>query len=143
MAVIALFLASVAISQYYNAERRAGNQKIRLAQIGKLQFKGKVINSKVYKYGGKNYYLVCVKLDSANVQAFYIYNDLDCLRIKNGIATLPAGYLNHTLGIVDSVAVNINNSGKIVFHYKDNARDVFPLGFNPMGLSESDMNTCN
>jgi hypothetical protein len=143
MAAIALFLASVVISQSFNAERKLKEQKIRLSQIGKLQFKGKVINSKIYRYVGKNYYLVCVKLDSTSVQDFYIFNDLDCIKIKNGIATFAAGYLNHTLGVVDSVAVNINNSGKVIFHYKGNARDVLPLGFDPMGLKESDMNTCN
>jgi type 1 fimbria pilin len=50
MAAIALFLASVVISQSFNAERKLKEQKIRLSQIGKLQFKGKVINSKVYRY---------------------------------------------------------------------------------------------
>jgi hypothetical protein len=143
MGLIALFLVSVAISQYFNSIRKAEQQKTRLSQIGRLHFKGKVISSKVYRYVGKNYYMVCVKLDSANVKDFYIYNDLDCIKIKNGIATFAAGYLNHTLGIVDSVNVNINNSGKIIFHYKGNARDELPLGFDPMGLKERDMNVCD
>jgi hypothetical protein len=143
MAIIACFLVSVVISQYYNAQRNAVEQKIHLQEIGKLQFKGKVIHSKTYRYFGKNYYLVCVKLDSANVKNFYVYNNLDCIKIKDSIATFAAGYLNHTLGVVDSVAVNINNSGKIIFHYKGNARDELPLGFNPMGLTKKDLNACN
>jgi hypothetical protein len=143
MAVIALFLISVIVSQSYNAERNANEQKIRLTEIGRLQFKGRVINSKVYRYFGKNYYMVCVKIDSANVKNLYIFNNLDCIKIKNGIATFAAGYLNHILGVVDSVAVNINNSGKIIFHYKGNARDELPLGFDPKGLKESDLNACN
>jgi hypothetical protein len=143
MAIIGLFLISVVVSQSFNAERKAKEQKIRMEQIGKLQFKGKVINSKVYKYYGKNCYIVCVKLDSTSVKNFYIFNTLDCIKIKNGIATFAAGYLNHTLGVVDSVAVNINNSGKVIFHYKDDARDELPLAFSPMGLKESDMNACN
>jgi hypothetical protein len=143
MAVIAVFMASVVISQYFNLQRKAKEHKIRLETIGKLQFRGKVINSKVYKYGTKNCYIICVKIDSANVKDFYIYNGLDCLKIKNGIATLPAGYLNHTLGVVDSVAVNINNNGGIMFHYKGNVRDERPLAFDPTGVSESDMNACN
>jgi len=142
MAVVAFFLISVIVSQTNNAERKAEQQKIREKEIGKLQFKGKVISSKIYKYYGKNYYLVCVKLDSANVHYFYIYNDLDCIKIKNGIATFSAGYLNHVLGPVDSVAANINNSGKVEFHYKGNARDEYPMAFDPMGLKENDLNSC-
>jgi hypothetical protein len=143
MAIGAAFLVCMIVSQYFNVQRKAKEHKIRLETIGKLQFRGKVVNSKVYKYGTKNCYIICVKLDSANVKDFYIYNDLDCLKIKNGIATLPAGYLNHTLGVVDSVAVNINNSGQIMYHYKGNVRDERPLAFDPTGVSESDLNTCN
>ena len=143
MAVVAFFLISVILSQYYNAERSAKEQKIRKAEIGHLQFKGKVTGSKVYRYFGKNYYIACVKLDSSNVKSLYIYNNLDCIKIKNGVATFSAGYLNHILGVVDSVAVNINDSGKVIFHYKGNARDERPLGFDPLGLKESDLNACN
>ena len=143
MAVFAFFLISIIISQSFNAQRKADEQKIRKAEIGKLQFKGKVISSKIYRYYGKNYYLVCVKLDSANVKNLYVFNNLDCIKIKNGMATFAAGYLNHVLGTVDSVAVNINNSGKVIFHYKNYARDEHPLGFDPMGLKESDLNACN
>ena len=142
MGLIALFLCSVFISQFYNMQRKAADQKTRLEQIGKLQFKGKVINTKNYKYYGKNYYIVCVKLDST-ANDIYIYNDLDCIKIKHGIATFSAGFLNHTLGAADSIAVNINNSDKIVFHYKDNAEEKFPLGFEPMGMHEDDLKACD
>lgn len=143
IAVIAFFLISVIVSQSNNAQRKADEQKTRQRELGKLQFKGKVISSKTYKYYGKNYYLVCVKLDSASVHDFYIYNDLDCIKIKNGIATFSAGYLNHVLGAVDSVSANINGNGKVVFHYKGNARDEYPLAFDPMGLKESDLSACD
>jgi len=143
MAVVACFLVSVIISQYYNAERKAAEEKIHLQQVGKLQFKGKVVNSRKYRYFGKNYYIVCVKLDSGSVKNFYVYNNLDCLKIKDSIATFSAGYLNPVLGVVDSVAVNINNSGQIIFHYKGNARDELPLKFDPLGLTENDLKACN
>src|ERR1700742_2955013 len=102
MGLVALFLASVAISQYFNNLRKAEQQKIRLTQIGSLHFKGKVISSRVYKYYGKNCYQVCLKLDTPGEPDFYIFNELDCIRIKNNIATFAAGYLDHTLGVVDS-----------------------------------------
>ncbi|HEY5326545.1 MAG TPA: hypothetical protein VIJ27_06060 [Mucilaginibacter sp.] len=132
MGIFALFLVSMVVSQYYNAARKAGLQKVRKAEFGKLQFKGTVINHKVYRYMNKNYYQVCVKLDSANMKELTIFNEDDCVKIKDGIAAFSAGYLNNILGPVDSVAVNINNSGQIIYHYKGNARDEHPLGFDPM-----------
>ena len=143
MGIFALFLVCMVVSQYFNAVRKAELQKVRKAEFGKLQFKGMVINHKVYRYMNKNYYQVCVKLDSANIKELNIFNDNDCIEIKNGIATFSAGYLNNILGPVDSVAVNINNSGQIIYHYKANARDEHPLGFDPMGLTKSDLNACN
>ena len=143
MGLIALFLISVIITQSYNVARKAKDEKQRVAEIGKLQFKGKVISTHIYKYYGKNYYIACVKLDSSNVKSLHIYNDLDCIQIKDSIATFSAGYLNNILGPIDSVAVNINNSGKVIFHYKSHARNEYLLGFDPFGLKESDLNACN
>ena len=87
--------------------------------------------------------MICVKLDSASMKNLYVFNDLDCIKIKNGAATFAAGYLNHVLGVVDSVAVNINNSGRVIFYYKNYARDERSLGFDPIGLKESDLNSYN
>jgi hypothetical protein len=143
MAIIAFFLISIIVSQSNNAQRKADKQKTRQKELGKLQFKGKVIGSKIYKYYGKNYYLVCVKVDASSVSDFYIYNDLDCIKIKNHIATFSAGYLDNVLGMVDSVSANMNDDGKVIFHYRGNARDEYPLAFDPMGLRERDLNACN
>ena len=142
MFVVAAFLVCVVVSQYNNTLRKAAEQKIRLSQIGKLHFKGKVINSKIYRYYGKNYYMICVKLDSTNIKNFFVYNNLDCLKVKNGIATFSAGYLNHTLGMVDSVEANMNNSGKVIYYYSAHAKDSSPLGFAPNGLHEDDLKSC-
>jgi hypothetical protein len=142
MGIFALFLVSMIVSQYYNALNKAELQKKRKAEYGKLQFNGKVVNYRVYKYMNKNYYQICVKLDSAKTKDFFIYNDDDALTIKNGMATFSAGYLNHILGPADSVSVNANNSAQIVYHYKDNALNETPLGFDPMGLQKSDLNSC-
>jgi hypothetical protein len=143
MGIAAVFLISVIISQSYNAQRNGDEQKIREKEIGKLQFRGRVISSKTYRYFGKNYLLACIKLDSANVKSLYVYNDIDCIKIKNGIATMPVGYLNNILGPVDSVAFNINNSGKVTFHYKNKAVHQLLLGCDPFGLPESELNACN
>jgi hypothetical protein len=143
MGVVALFLVSMIISQYYNALNKAELVKKRKAEYGSLQFSGKVSSYKVYRYMNKNYYKICVKLDSPNVKPMHIFDDDDAINIKGGIATFSAGYLNHILGPADSVAVNAGNSGKIVFHYAANVLDERTLGFDPMGLRESDLLACN
>lgn len=143
MGIIALFLMGVVTTRTCNAIRKAKDQKTRKAEFGKLQFKGKVIGSKTYRYFNKNYYVVCVKLDSTSVNNLYIFNNLDGIRIRNGIAAFAAGYLNPVLGVADSVSVNMNNSGKVEFYYKAHALETRPLGFDLMGVKESDLNTCN
>jgi hypothetical protein len=143
MGIFAVFMVSMIISSYYNAMRKADVQKARMAAFGKVQFKGKVTSYRQYKFMNKPAYQVCVKLDSGNVNSLYIYNDNDALKIKDSIATFSAGYLINILGPIDSVAVNIGNSGKIFFHYKAKAWDEHPLGFDPNGLQKSDLNYCN
>ncbi len=142
MALGAIFMVSLVVSQLFNAQRKAREHQIRVSLLGNLHFKGKVISSKNYRYYGKIYYQVCVKLDSVNVKNFYVYNDLDCLRIKDSIATFSAGYLNHTLGVADSVEANMKNSGKLVLYYRGHAKDSAPLGFDPKGLHEDDLKNC-
>ena len=88
-------------------------------------------------------YQVCVKLDSSNVSNLYIYNENDALKIKNGVATFSAGYLINILGPIDSVAFNIDNSGKIFYHYAAKAWDQHTIGFDTNGLQKSDLNFCN
>jgi hypothetical protein len=143
MGVIALFLVSMLFTQSYNATRHAKEQKQRAAYLGKVQFKGKVTGIKTYRYFGKNYYQVCVKLDTTTADTLNIYNELDCIRIKNDRATFSAGYLNPVLGAADSIAANIDNSGKVVFHYRAHAIETRPFGFDPMGLKRSDLDWCN
>jgi hypothetical protein len=143
MAVIAGFLVCVIVSQLYNAGRKDGEQKIHVEKISKLQFKGRVTGSKRYTYFRKNFYRVCVTLDSSSVKSLYIYNNRDCIKINNGVATFSAGFLDPKSGIADSVAANIHNSGKLIFYYPNRSRQEVPLGFNARGLTESDLKACD
>jgi len=143
MGLFALFFVSMIISSYFNAMHKADLQKTRKAQYGKLQFKGKVINFRQYKFMNKPAYQVCIKLDSCNVKSLYIYNENDALKIKDSVATFSAGYLINILGPIDSVAFNIDNSGKVFYHYKAKAWDEHPISFDPFGLQKSDLNYCN
>ena len=144
MGLFALFLVSIIISQYYNTLNKAELQKKRKAEYGNLHFSGKVAATKVYRYLNKNYYKICVKIDSsANIKPIEIYNDDDALHIDNGTATFSAGYLNHILGPADSVTVNTGNNGKVIFYYAGGVSDSRKFAFEPMGLSKNDLEGCN
>jgi hypothetical protein len=142
MGIFALFLVSMIISQYYNALSNAERQKKRKAEFGTLQFSGKVVNFRPYRYLNKNYYQICVKIDSVKLKDFLVFNEDDCLSIKNNMATFAAGYLDHILGPADSVDVNMGNSGKIAYYYKNDAVTKIPMEFDPMGLQKSDLTSC-
>ncbi|HZY35650.1 MAG TPA: hypothetical protein VFE53_03315 [Mucilaginibacter sp.] len=143
MGIGALFLISLVISQYYNALNQAELQKKRKTEYGWLHFTGKVSHYRLYKYMNKNFYQVCVKLDSPNLKPVMVYNDDDAIKVNKGIATFSAGYYDRVLGPADSVAVNVDNSGKVIFHYATHAIAKQDFKFEPMGLLRKDLDGCN
>ncbi|MDR3695202.1 hypothetical protein [Mucilaginibacter sp.] len=143
MAVIALFVISMGVSTYINALKKAELHKTRQAEFGNLQFKGKVVHVRIYEFMKRKCYQVCVKIDSADVKDYTVYNDDDAFKIKNGIATFAAGYLDKTFGPVDSIAVNVDHSGKVLLYYRDKSFIKFnDFGFEPYGMKKSDLNFC-
>src|ERR1035437_8932281 len=108
IAVVCLFIVGYIFTAHYVSEQMANEQKVRKEKIVNLQFKGKVVNYTLYRYNKKNCYTICVKLDTTNTQNLYVCNNLDCIKIKDGIATFSAGYLNPALGIADSVWYNMH-----------------------------------
>lgn len=104
------------------------NDHRRLATIGNIQFKGTVISSNTYDRGGRNYFLICVRLDYTNTKAIDIANDLCLIRIKDNIATMAAGFLDPYFGVPRYVEVNINNSGVQKYIYAQGREQSFSLG---------------
>lgn len=119
------------------------NEKKRVDIIGNIQFKGKVINSKVYEFAGKNYYMICVQIDTCNVKTFYVLNDLCALKIKDNIATLSGSKYSPDFGFPDYVEINMNKDGKTKFHFKNGTVDEFEWLLHTNGLTEKDLNFCN
>lgn len=119
-------------------------QKIRTGPLGKISFKGKVINYKVVynEYFEKNLYVLCIKLDYSNTDSFYYFQDGSALRIKDGIATIPGGTLvpGH---IPIYIETNMNNNYKVIAHFRDGRTEISELKYNASGLSKEDMNSCN
>ena len=109
--------------------------------LGKIKFKGKVINTAIIKRYGKEYVMLCIKLDYTNIDDFYIFNEYSGLKIKNGIATMSGGvYIENER--INYVEINMNNEKKEKFYLKDGSVDVIELLFHKGGLIESDMDLC-
>lgn len=119
-------------------------QKIRTGALGKISFKGKVINYKVVynKQFGKSYFVMCIKLDYSNTDSFYYFQDKNALIIKKGIATMGGGGYNPNRMPI-YVEININHNYRDIYYYADNTKDIFQLNFDYTGLSKEDMNYCN
>ncbi|MDP9079746.1 MAG: hypothetical protein M3O71_20140 [Bacteroidota bacterium] len=137
------FIVFVIVTIQQAAVQDELNQRKRMEIVGKIQFKGRVISSNIYDYGGKPYYFVCIKLDSSNTKNYYIYNDLCGFKIKNGIATMALGVVNDAVGTAIYVEANTNNKNKIILHYKNGDTDEYMFTLDPRGLKENDLNACN
>jgi len=144
---LALFL-SITITIFiiiFNLDTKHSDQdeKRRLAMVGNIQFKGKVINSKVYDFAGKSYYMICVQLDTCNVKSCYVLNDLCALKIKNNIATMPGSVYDSYLGIPKYIEINMSNKGKMKLYFNSGTVDEPEWLFHANGLTEKDLNSCN
>lgn len=119
-------------------------QKIRTGVLGKISFKGRVINYKVVhnEQFGRNYLVMCIKLDYSDTDSFYYFDDENALKIKNGIATMSSGSYQPNYKPT-YVEINVNHNYKNIFYYADNSKDTFALNFTSNGISKEDMNYCN
>lgn len=111
--------------------------------VGKVQFKGKVINSKIYKYSGKDYLMLCIQLDYSNFKEYYVLNDYCFFKIKNNIATMAVGVFNPDEGMPKYVEVNLRGNGSEKLIYANGTVDDVGLSLANYGLTKGDMNNCN
>lgn len=83
-----------------------------------IKFKGNVLSIYKYKFkGGPHFYgIMRVKLDYSNVDSFYVFNDMNCLKISDGIATFPTsafyldGHEERSNAILKAVYIEVNDS---------------------------------
>jgi hypothetical protein len=119
---------------------------------GNIQFKGKVLKiHKIHRWG-RIYGIMCVKLDYTNVDDFYKFDDMTCLKIKNGILSLPVainnndGYDKYVIAVLSAsyIEVNMDNSRQMAFIDSLGNRFVENyLYYRNGGLTESDMRLCD
>ena len=119
-------------------------QKIRTGVLGKISFKGRVINYKIVhnEQFERNYLMMCIKLEYSNTDSFYYFQDENALKIKNGIATMSSGSYQPTF-IPIYVEINKNHCYRNIFYYADGEKDIFGLNFTSNGISKEDLNSCN
>ena len=89
-----------------------------------LKFKGNIVSLKEYNYGGRIYGLMAVKLDYCNVDSFYVFDNMLCLKISKGMAILPTNCI-HPYDTFDErsnallksiyVMVNMKNDNQVIY----------------------------
>ena len=119
-------------------------RKLWTGVLGKVSFKGRVIDYEMVhnEQFGKDYSVICIKLDYSNTDSIYYFQDKNALRIKDSIATIPGGVLVPGQ-IPVYLEVNMNNNYRIIAHFADGSTETYPLNFNYTGLSKEDLNYCN
>jgi len=136
-----LFIVYVIVTSDKSSNLQDKRFQKQIELIGKIRFKGEIINKKIYRYADKNYHLISIRLDYSNTKDIYMFNDLCCIKIKNGTAVISAGVYEPALGEPKYVEVNMNNDDKIKTTYKDGSSTVNICTLDPYGASEQDMNT--
>ena len=92
--------------------------------------------------------ILCIKIDSSNVDSFYQYDKYTALKIENGMATFPIGqYAKATDDTLykEIVYVNINEgkSHRMLFINTQNDTIVKQLYYTSSDLIENDLNICD
>jgi len=139
-----LTVFTVFIFNMVRSEKKAAKSNAdRTAMVKGIQFKGKVISYKKFDFGGRDSYMICVKLDYSNTKSFYKLNDLCFLKIKDSIATMAVGQVDSYYGMPVYVEVNINNNGMEKYTYPGGKANEFDESLGNYNLTVRDINTCN
>jgi len=116
---------------------------------GDVFFSGKVVGFHCIKHSGMpSAAILCIKIDSSNVDSFYQYDKYTALKIENGMATFPIGqYAKATDDTLykEIVYVNINEgkSLRMLFINTQNDTIVKQLYYTSSDLIENDLNICD
>lgn len=117
---------------------------------GKIRFNGDIIAIHKIRRGGRTYGVMCIKIDSSNIKGINIFDNSTCLKIQDGIATIPTGPLvdlrnDHIKFILKAthIAVNMDDSHKMIYYDQDGNSFSTELDYSNNNLREMDMNICN
>lgn len=109
----------------------------------KIEFSGEIKNVVETHHYGKPNGVICVRIDTTNTTDFYRFNDYTCLKIHNGIATIPTGCVE-LMSEAKYVEVNKNKNMKMVFYNKDRGVILgYDLSYWSPCVTEYDMSRCD
>ena len=120
------------------------------ALFGNISFSGKVVGFHCVKHSGMPLCtaILCIQIDSSNVDSFYQFDKYTALKIEKGMATLPIGLFDKTTEDTlykNVIRVNINElrSHKMLFITAGNDTIVDSLYYTSVGLKEYDLGICD
>ena len=109
----------------------------------KIEFSGEIKNVVETHHYGKPNGVICVRIDTTNTADFYRFNDYTCLKIHNGIATIPTGCVE-LISEAKYVEVNKNKKMKMVFYNTDKKVILeYDLSYWSPDVTEYDMSRCD
>lgn len=114
-----------------------------------ISFSGKVVGIHTVKHlGMPSAAIMCIKIDSSNLDSFYKFDKYTALKIENGIATFPIGGYDKSTDdtLYEKVVyVNINEakSHKMIFVSNQNDTIEHELCYTSVNLKENDMGICD
>ncbi len=136
--IIIVFIAVIVIDRSLAKENDDKLQKWRDKNM-QVQFKGSVIETQIVKHGGRQYGIVCLRLDYTNQNNFYAFNDSICLKIKNGKAIMSIGFVASTDKKIKYIEVNLNNDRKERYFKVGGEVEEYDLTLSSNGVLESDL----
>lgn len=143
LSIVIIFIAVIIISKNSVKEDNDSIQKWRDKNIGNIQFKGKVVESKIVEHGGRRYGIVCLDLDYSNTKDFYVFNEFACLRIKDGKAIMSIGFVMQNDEKVKYIEVNIKGDKKERFFKEGGGVDEYEMTLASNGILKEDMKNCD
>lgn len=128
-----------------------GHEYIRQTFSG-IEFEGRIdtIHEVQQLPGALVHGIACLELDSTSVDTYYIYDRLAALKIENGVAAVPIGFLGYELNkqdysvIVNSKYLKVNRGGnrKIIFTDSLGNQDERGLLLRSAGIREEHLQLC-
>lgn len=141
-ALLVIIASALTVESMIKDRTMPANQMYSL--YGDIHFSGKVVGfHRVQHQGLPTVAVMCIKIDSSNVDSFYHFDKHTALKISNGTATLPLGIVSQLYDDIAYVSVNEAGSHKMLFITSANDTISRQLYYTSEYLSEADLSICD
>lgn len=149
--IIIAFISSIIVVPLLvikNANKEIAQHKEQIEYLyGDVYFSGSVAGFHKIKHSGMpEATVICIKIDTCNVDSFYHFDKYTALKINSGIVTFPIGGVGTDDDIYKNVVyVNVNEAGshKMLFVNSQNDTHARTLYYTSEDLKEDDMRICD